>query len=108
MPPVEERFEEDPAEQFRHYRKELQRQFFRNCLGYSIALSVLLYVSSIAVWSLCAAAFWTLMLVLEATSAFNGSETTESCGFRRWQSRQSWIAAGHGDRRSLKRLQNVQ
>jgi len=108
MAPIEGCFEEETAEQFKLYRADLRRQFGRNCVGYITALLLLFVVSSILPWTLCGAAFWTVMLLVEARSVFGASETVESFGFRRWQSRQAWVAAADGDQRSLKRLQNVQ
>jgi len=108
MSPVEARFEEERSVQFACYRAECRHQFGRNCVGCLAALAILLFVGSFEPWSLAIAAFWMLMLFLEARATFSRSVSMDSAGFARWQSRQNWIAAANGDERSLKRLQNVQ
>ena len=102
------RFDKELLDQFQEYRAEVRRQFRRSCLTYAVALVVLLLVSMAATWALGAILLWTVMLASEARFAYGNTESPDSSGFIRWQSRRAWVAAGKGDTSSLKRLQNVQ
>ncbi len=102
------RFDTELLALFQDYRADLRHQFRRNCFGYSVALVLLIAVSFASAWVLIGIAVWTFMLVGEAGVAYGHSETPDSMGFRRWQSRRDWERAGRGDKSSLKRLQNVQ
>ena len=107
MASAEGRFEKGIANQFHQYQLELRGQFRRSFISYAIAMLVLFAVLPVLPLALCIAAIWTLMLCLEAQTAFGKSEGVESHRFQRWQRRQVWLAADPGDRGSIKRLQNV-
>jgi hypothetical protein len=108
MDSVAGRIQEEEALQFAHYRADLKRQFRRDCTGYVLGLILLGGMTFLSYLAFAGATIWTVLLVIEARATFNKRETCQSDRFRRWQRRQIWLAAGSGDKQSLKQLQNVQ
>ena len=108
MAPAEACFEEDLPTQLDRFRADLRRQFGGHCLSFLVALLFVLALSSFALWAVAGTAVWALILCVEAKSTFGRLHSTDSHEFCRWQRRQYWVAARNGDRRSLRRLQNVQ
>ena len=108
MVSVSGRHLDEDTEQFARFKADLKRQFHRDCVGYFLALIALVLLSAFSMVALIGATCWTVMLTCEARATFGKSETKESRRFKRWQSRQAWLAAASGDERSLKKLQNVQ
>ena len=108
MDSVQGRIGEEEERQFARYRADLRRQFRRDCAGYGFGLLLLAATTFLSPWALLGAIIWTVLLTLEARTTFDKRETTQSPRFRRWQRRQTWLAAESGDSSSLKQLQNVQ